>query len=107
MMTRKGAFFCLTTRSEFFGNISEKSLLPSPVSPNWKVSVRTMPSKGVYCSLPIPSFIGGGGVVIGILDVDGGDVIRQKHDLIGVQFVLVFALQVFGRGSARFAGGAR
>ncbi len=46
MMTRKGAFFCFNARAEFFTNISEACAFFTPVSPSWKVSVSTMPSKG-------------------------------------------------------------
>ncbi len=33
-------------------------------------------------------------------DVDGGDVVGEQHDLVGVNFVLVFVRQLLGRDQA-------
>ena len=38
------------------------------------------------------------GAVEGLLDVDGGDVVGEQDDLVGVQLVLVFAQQVLPAG---------
>ena len=40
--------------------------------------------------------------VEGFLDVDGGDVVGEEDDLVGVEFVLVFAEQVLGFDDAAF-----
>ena len=36
------------------------------------------------------------GTVESVFDIDGGDVIGEQDEFVGVEFVLIFALQIFG-----------
>ena len=38
--------------------------------------------------------------MVGVFDIDGGDVVGQQHDFVGVEFAGVLALQVFGADQA-------
>jgi hypothetical protein len=50
--------------------------------------------EGVHQAEACKGFIMAGEVVILVLEVHGGDVVRQEHDFVGVEFAGVFALQL-------------
>ena len=54
------------------------------------MSVRTDAFKGLVRRLVFAYH----GIVIGVFDIDGGDVVGQQDNFVGVYFVLVFAGQV-------------
>ena len=83
MITRMSSPSCRSIRALLRG----KNVVSfwSVVSDAWKVSVSTIPLKRLVLARDLG---------VGHFDVDGGDVVGQQHDLVGVQVGGVLVEQV-------------
>ena len=87
MTTRMGLAFWRFTRALFSGRCL-RSVLPGFVELERVGQADAVEGQVVGLALASPQ------AVEGFLDVDGGDVVGQQDDLVGVQFVLVLVRAV-------------
>ena len=91
-MTVIGVFFCRSTRAVFVSVMNDKLLL---------IALRQV--QRIDEAQPLKRLIVRRPLVIGVLDVQRRDVVRQQHDLVGEELLAVDARQVL-LGDAADAG---